>query len=192
VGLLASDQELGGARVGVQRVGGDHGAGQVQVGQQRLEPGDLTGGAVDLALGQHGTGGVIHRGQQVDLPAVAAFGAPQRLAVDRDRPPPLLLAGSPGAVTVAQPRALHRRQRRLGPRGQESDGGGSVGTTQRSGASRRAPNAARTGWGASAAHSAIAAIDRAPVKTAAAAMARIATKGWRRPQARLGSWRVAR
>jgi hypothetical protein len=45
---------------------------------------------------------------------------------------------------------------------------------------------------ASAAHSAIAAIDRAPVKTAAAAMARIATKGWRRPQARLGSWIVAR
>ena len=42
------------------------------------------------------------------------------------------------------------------------------------------------------AHSAIAVIDRAPVKTAAAAMARIATRGWRRPQARLGSWIVAR
>jgi hypothetical protein len=36
----------------------------------------------------------------------------------------------------------------------------SVGTTLRSGVSRRAPNAARTGWGASVAHSAIAVIDR--------------------------------
>jgi hypothetical protein len=68
----------------------------------------------------------------------------------------------------------------------------SAGTTHRSGPSRRAPSAARTGWGASAAHSAIAVIDRAPAKTAAAAMARIATSGWRRPQARLGSWIVAR
>jgi hypothetical protein len=45
--------------------------------------------------------------------------------------------------------------------------------------------------GASAAHSAIAATDRAPVSTAAAAMAEIATRGWRRPLARLGSWMVA-
>jgi hypothetical protein len=36
---------------------------------------------------------------------------------------------------------------------------------------------ARTSWGASAAHSAIAASDRAPASTAAAAMARMATKG---------------
>jgi hypothetical protein len=32
VGLLAGDQELGGVGVGVQRVGGDDSAGQVQVG----------------------------------------------------------------------------------------------------------------------------------------------------------------
>jgi hypothetical protein len=63
-------------------------------------------------LGEHGTGGVVRRGEQVDLPAVVAFGAPQRLAVDRDRPPSMLLARSPGAVTVGQPRADHRRQRR--------------------------------------------------------------------------------
>jgi hypothetical protein len=43
--------------------------------------------------------------------------------------------------------------------------------------SRRVPSAARTGWGASAAHSAIAAIDRAPAKTAAAASIRMATSG---------------
>jgi len=35
--------------LGLQRVGGDHDARQIQVAQQRLEPGDLTGGAVDLA-----------------------------------------------------------------------------------------------------------------------------------------------
>ena len=194
VGLLAGDQELGGVGVGVQRVGGDHGAGQVQVGQQRLESGHLAWRAVDLALGQHRTGGVVHRGQQVDLPAVAAFGAPQRLAVDRDRPPPLLLAGSPGAVTVGQPRAQHRRQRRWVTRARVRRMVASAGTTQRSGASRRAPSAARTGWGASAAHSAIAAIDRAPVKTAAAAMARIATRGGggRRPAWGRGGWRGRR
>jgi hypothetical protein len=64
----------------VQRIGGDHRAGQRQAGKQRLEAGDLTRGPVDLALGQHGAGGVVHRGQQVDLVA-CAFGASQRLAV---------------------------------------------------------------------------------------------------------------
>jgi hypothetical protein len=91
--------------VGVQRVGGDHGAGQVQSGQQRLEGGDLTRGAVDLTLGEHGAGGVVHAGQQVDLPAVPV-GAAQRCAVDRHRPP-LLLAGA-----VGKPRADHGGQRR--------------------------------------------------------------------------------
>jgi hypothetical protein len=135
VGLLAGDQELGGVGVGVQRIGGDHRPGQVQGGQQRDQARDLAGGAADVALGEHRAGGVVHRGEQVDLPAVVAFGAPQRLAVDR---PPHAPAGSIGA------------------------------------------------------HAAIAAIDRTPVNTAAAAMARIATRGWRRPQDRLGSWMVAR
>jgi len=43
VRLLASDEELGGIGVGVQRVGGDHRTGQVQVGQQRGEPRDFAG-----------------------------------------------------------------------------------------------------------------------------------------------------
>jgi hypothetical protein len=55
-----------------------------------------------------------------------------------------------------------------------------------------APSAARTGWGASAAHSAIAAIDRAPASTAAAARPRTATSGWRRPRAARGSGTLAR
>jgi hypothetical protein len=54
------------------------------------------------------------------------------------------------------------------------------------------PNAAGTGWGVSAAHSAIAAIDRAPATAAAAASPRMATSGWRRPARVLGSAMVAR
>jgi hypothetical protein len=38
---------------------------------------------------------MVHTGQQVDLPALGAAGAAQRLAVDRDRPSP-----SVGAVAV--------------------------------------------------------------------------------------------
>jgi hypothetical protein len=80
--------------------GGDHRAGQVQVGQQRLKAGDLAWRAVDLALGNHRTGGVVHRGEQVDLPAITT-GAAQGLAVDRDRTStpvgPGAAAGQPGA-----------------------------------------------------------------------------------------------
>jgi hypothetical protein len=65
-----------------------------------LEGGDLAGGAVDRVLGQHRAGGVVHRGQQVDLAAVV-LGASQRLAIDRDCPPPLPLE----AVAVGQPGA---------------------------------------------------------------------------------------
>jgi hypothetical protein len=75
VRLLAGDQELGRVGVGVQRVGGHDHAGKVQVGQQGLEGGHLTWGAVDLALGEHRAGGVVHRGEQVDLPALGAAGA---------------------------------------------------------------------------------------------------------------------
>jgi hypothetical protein len=58
VGLLAGDQELGGVGVGLERVGGDHHVGEVEPVQQRLERGDLLGGAADLALGQHRAAGV--------------------------------------------------------------------------------------------------------------------------------------
>jgi hypothetical protein len=64
---------------------------------------------IDVALGEHRAAGVVHRGQQVDLPAVAA-GAPQRLAVDRDRPSPLgwvVAVGEPGADHGGQRRWVH-------------------------------------------------------------------------------------
>jgi hypothetical protein len=70
VGLLCGHQELGGLAVGLEGVSCDHHASKVQVAKQWLEGGDLAGGAVDLALGEHGAGGVVHRGEQVDLPAV--------------------------------------------------------------------------------------------------------------------------
>ena len=63
MGLLAGDQELGGGGVGLQRVGGDNRSGEVEVGQQWLEGGDLLWCATDLLLGQHRAGGVVHRGQ---------------------------------------------------------------------------------------------------------------------------------
>jgi len=88
----------------VQRISGDHHTGQVQVGQQWPEAGNLTRRAVDLSLGQDHAGGVVHRGQQVDLAAVAS-GAPQGFAVDRDRPWP-----SVGTVAVGQPGADHTGQ----------------------------------------------------------------------------------
>jgi hypothetical protein len=100
VGLLAGDQELGGVGVALQGVGGDD-PGQVQPLQQWLEGGDLARGAVDLALGQHRAGGVVHRRQQVDLAAVWCAGTAERLAVDRDGPAAPLLA----AVAVGQPGA---------------------------------------------------------------------------------------
>jgi hypothetical protein len=43
VGLLAGDEELGSVGLGVQRVGGDHSAGQVQAGQQRDQAWDFAG-----------------------------------------------------------------------------------------------------------------------------------------------------
>jgi hypothetical protein len=101
----------GGIRVGVQHISGDHRAGQVRVGQQRGEGGDLARGAVDLALGEDDAGGVVHRGEQVGLPAVCgAAGAAQGLAVDRDRPSPLV--GLVGLVAVGKPRADRGGQRR--------------------------------------------------------------------------------
>ena len=115
VRLLDGDEELGRVGVGLERVGRDHDTGQLQVGQERLEAGDFTGGAVDLSLGQHRTGSVVHRGQQVDLPAVAP-GTAQRLAVDRDPPPPLLMAvavvavGKPSADRCGQHGWVHARE----------------------------------------------------------------------------------
>jgi hypothetical protein len=68
VSVLGFHQELCGIAGGLERIGGDHGTGQVQALKQRLEAGHLATGAVDLALGQHRPAGVLHGRQQVNLP----------------------------------------------------------------------------------------------------------------------------
>jgi hypothetical protein len=156
------------------------------IAQQRREGGHLAWRAVGLALGQHGTGGVIHRGQQVDLPAVAS-GAAQCLAVDRDRTSTLA-----GTVTVSQPCADHGGQQvRVHPDEGPADGGlgrhhpavGGIAACTERGADRLGGVGGPLGDRGDR---------RAPVRAAAAAMARIATSGWRRPLGLRGSPIVAR
>jgi hypothetical protein len=198
VGMLAGDQELGGLGVGLQRAGGHYHTGQVEPIQQRGERGDFLGRAGDLALGQHLAGGVVHRRQQMRRTATCAgrVGATEGLAVHGHCPPPSGWGSTTAPILVVlpvgQPGADHPGQH-LGVQPAERAADGGLGRDAKmTGACWRAPSAARTGWGASAAHSAIAAIDRAPASTAAAAMASIASSGWRRPRALLGSGTRAR
>ena len=96
--------------LGVQRVGGDHHAGQVDAGhgvEQRGEPVDLTGLAVHGQLSEHDPGLLIDHGEQMPprhLDAVAAgvSGAAYGLAVHRQHAAPSG-RGSSGA------QALHER-----------------------------------------------------------------------------------
>jgi hypothetical protein len=119
VGLLAGHQELGRVGVGVQRVGSHHHAGKIQVGQQGLEGGHLTWGAVDLALGEHRAGGVLHRSDQVDLPAVAA-GAAQLFPSTAVCPRPTRQSRRP---TAHQPGPQQRRAPGWRPAGGDAQRG---------------------------------------------------------------------
>jgi hypothetical protein len=85
-GVLSGDQPVGVLVLGVERIGRDHGGGQVQAVQQRPELGDLVGCMVHPALAQDTTAGVVHHGQQVHRRGAAVAAAAQGLAVDRDRP----------------------------------------------------------------------------------------------------------
>jgi hypothetical protein len=192
VRVLGGDQEVGGVGVGLQRVGGDHHAGQVQGSQQRLERGHLLGRAAELALGQHRAAGVVHRRQQVHRATVAACRmAPRRVLPSTAMARRRLTAGPRRSRSASQV-PMAPGQRVWVQAGQVRRMVASAGTAKQPGAWWRAPSPARTGWGASAAHSAIAAIDRAPASTAAAAVARMATSGWRRPRVARGSGTAAR
>jgi hypothetical protein len=76
--------------------------------QGRLEPGDLVGLGVHVALAEDRAGGVVHRGEQVDLLLAVVAAAAEGLAVDGDRLPRRvgwwrwLLAGQPGADGAGQ------------------------------------------------------------------------------------------
>jgi hypothetical protein len=123
----------------------------------------------------------------VDLAAVAA-GAAQRLAVDRDRPSPLAWV-----VTVGEPRAHRGGQASASSHASVRRIVASAGTTHRPvSGSRRVPSAAQTGWGASAAHSAIAVSDRAPGQDRGSGEPEDGGSGCRRPARALGSVTVAR
>jgi hypothetical protein len=163
-------------------VGGDHHPGKVQAVKQRLELRALVAGGVDLALGQHRGVGVVHDGQQLHRPGMAAADrAAQRLAVNGERP-------SAPRARRAQPRSQPRAERPVDePVGvharKDPADGGLAGTCQRRvRGSRRTPSAARTGPGASAAPRRSRATLRAPASTAAALRASTLARGWRRPR----------
>jgi hypothetical protein len=118
VGLLDGDQELCGISVGLECVGSDHRPGKVHVSQQRPQAGHLAGGAVDLALGQHPPGGVLHGRQQVG-PAGRRVGRPA--ASCRPPRPPVAAGWDP---RVGQPRTDHPGQGVSVQAGQASADGG--------------------------------------------------------------------
>ena len=111
VGFLLANQEF--RMLGVQGVSGDHLPGQVQGLQQGREAGDLVGLAVHLGLGEHRTRVLIGRRQQVHpLPIGAGMpGAPHRLAVHRQRPPPRPGFLTDGVQPPRQPRPHRGIQR---------------------------------------------------------------------------------
>jgi hypothetical protein len=122
-------------------------------------------------------------------------GAAQRLAVDGHRLP----VGCGSGRSRSRWRSRSASQAPIAPARASASRRESVrrmvawaGTAKHPGACWRVPSAARIGWGVSTTHSAIAAIDRAPASTAAAARPRMATSGWRRPRAARGSGTAAR
>ena len=163
--LLDGDQEVCSLGVGLERVGGDHRAGQVQALKQRLEAGHLAGGAVDLALGHHPAGGGSMAANRWTCQAPRSV-LPST-ATARRRWPGWLRSASHDANHPGQRLGIQTRQ---GPADGGLAGHHPVGGGVPAGAKRLADRLR-----ASAAHSAIAVMDRAPVSTAAAAMARMAT-----------------
>ena len=81
VRVLVLDQVAGGFGLGVQRVQGHNGAGQVQVRDGRGQFRDFVGLGADFPLGAHAPRGHVEHGQQMDLAAISADRAADRLAV---------------------------------------------------------------------------------------------------------------
>jgi hypothetical protein len=168
VGALLDDQPVGVLSLGVERIGGDHGVGEVQAAQQWPELGDLVGLAVNPGLAQDAAAGMVHDRQQVHLCGVVVAAAAQGLAVNRDRPARRAggrrrpggrwgwqLGGQPGADGTVEASGSTRASTRrtvASPGGLKAPVHGS----------RRTPSAARTWQGASLAHSPMAARDLAP------------------------------
>jgi hypothetical protein len=73
------------AILGVQRIGGGHGVGEVDPIQQRCEGGDLVSFCHRPRLAQHDTAGMVECGEQVPGRAVRRAGAARGFAVHCDR-----------------------------------------------------------------------------------------------------------
>ena len=138
--------------------------------QQRREHGDLVGLAVHGDLGEDRAGAVVQAGQQVRR-------LPRRWRAGRRagscRPPPAPRR-RPGARRAAAAAVTHDPE----PRSRAA-GSTAVSTRQivtRSGTGPGSPSPARSCGGASLAHSAIAAYDRAPARVAHTATARTGTR----------------
>ena len=127
--------------------------------------------------------------------AVGWVGAAQRLAVDGHRPLPWPLRGGGVVVAVAcdQPVA-HCGGQGVGVQPAEGAADGGLGGDQEAAGEWVVAGAERgPDWlGGVGGPLGDGANERAPVSTAAAAMARMATRGWRRPRAARGSGTAAR
>jgi hypothetical protein len=159
--------------LGVHGVGRDDRTGKVQADQQRLELRDLVGRGVDLALGEH------RPPSRWSSAASKCTWWPSRAEPRNLLPSTAIMRRWPGGcsrsashapmvASTASPSTRASTRRMVA----------SPGTRQRRvSGSRRNPSAARTGQGASAAHSAIAVTLRAPASTAAALMASTLARG---------------
>ncbi len=99
---LAPQEILGVLALGAQCVAGDDCSGQFSDAvQQRLEAGDFVGLLANVQLGQDQAGGVLDRGEQVNLSALCLACAAQALAVDRQA----ARCGGVGWAAVRQPTA---------------------------------------------------------------------------------------
>ena len=172
VRVPVGQQELGCLGVGVEGVGGhDHAGqvGQVERVQQPGEPRDPPGAPSTARPASTVRVVWSTAASRWSWRPSGGWLAPRRVL------PSTATARRPGGdAGHGRTASTDRRGQRLVVEAAQGAADGGLG-------SRRAPSAERTGWGASAAHPAIAAIQRAPASTAAAASPRTQASGWRQP-----------
>jgi hypothetical protein len=190
-GVLVGGQPVGVLALGVQRVGGDHHAVQVQAAQQWLEGGDLVA-----------VGSTPRWARTAPLAwAIAASrwtGGREWAPLPRRVLPSTVPACRQGPAAAGGLAAGGCWLANQAPTAWSSASGSMRASTRRTVASpgglrvrvrgwRQTPSAASTPAGASAAHSPIAASDLAPASTAATATASTVTNASRRPRRQRGS-----
>ncbi len=122
--MLVFGQVAGGFGLSVQRVQGDDGTDEIQVRDRRGQFRDLVGLGVDFPLGTHAPRGYVQHGQQVDLAAISADRAADRLAVrggllqQAGRPWPGGRRGGAALLTLVPGHGRQGVRRAGGPRGE--------------------------------------------------------------------------